>query len=68
MSANEIRYLIFEKYYKELDFLREKVIFQWNAWKKDLYMLENKLIEKIPDPPNAKEHFQSSIRNKTQNQ
>ena len=27
-------------------------------------MLAKKLIEKIPDPPNAKQHYQSFIRNK----
>ena len=27
-------------------------------------LLANKLIEKIPDPPNAKEHYQSFIRKK----
>ena len=34
------------------------VIIQWNAWKKkkDLFLLANKLIEKIPDPRNAKGH------------
>ena len=28
-------------------------------------MLANKLIEKIPNPRNAKEHYQSFIKNKT---
>ena len=32
--------------------------------KKDLLLLPNKLIEKIPDPRNAKEHYQSFIRKK----
>ena len=31
---------------------------------KDLLWLGNKLIEKIPDPCNAKEHFQSFLRKK----
>ena len=35
--------------------------------KKDLLLLENKLIEKIPDPRNAKEHYQSFIRKKRTN-
>ena len=34
------------------------------ALKKDLLLLPNKLIEKIPDPRNAKEHYQSFIRKK----
>ena len=29
-----------------------------------MLLLANKLIEKIPDPPNAKEHYQSSVRKK----
>ena len=29
---------------------------------KDLLLLTNKLRSKIPDPSNAKEHYQSSIR------
>ena len=33
--------------------------------RKDLLSLANKLIEKIPDPRNAKEHYQSFIRKKT---
>ena len=36
--------------------------------KKDLLLIANKLIEKISDPPNAKEHYESFIRKKTQNQ
>ena len=35
--------------------------------KKDLLLLANKLIEKIPDPRNAKEHHQAFIK-KTQTQ
>ena len=30
--------------------------------KKDLLLLANKLIEKLPDPHNAKGHYQSFIR------
>ena len=32
--------------------------------KKDFLLLATKLIEKIPDPHNAKEHYQSFIREK----
>ena len=46
---------------KELDFLRKTAIIQWNTWKKKLF-LANKLIEKITDSRNAKEHYQSFIR------
>ena len=48
-----------------LDFLRKTVISQWNVWKKnDLLLLATKLIEKVPDPHDAKEHYQSFIRKK----
>ena len=33
--------------------------------KKDLMLLTNKLMEKIPDPRDAKEHYQSFIRKKS---
>ena len=33
--------------------------------KKGLLLLANKLIEKVPDPCNAKEHYQSFIRKKS---
>ena len=33
--------------------------------REDLLLLANKLIEKIPAPRNAKEHYQSSIRQKS---
>ena len=46
----------------KLDFLKEAVVIQWNALKKGLLLLANKLIEKIPDPGNAKEQYQSFIR------
>ena len=32
--------------------------------KKDLLLLANKLIEKIPDPRDAKEHYQLFVRKK----
>ena len=49
----------------ELDFPRKTVIIQWNALqKKDLLLLTNKLIQKIFDPRNAKEHYKSLIRKK----
>ena len=58
---------------KELGFLKKTVFIQWNAWKKkktnkkDLLLLTNKLIEKIPDLCDAKEHYQSLIRKKNTN-
>ena len=50
----------------KVDLLRKKFIIQWNVWKKekDLLLLPTQLIEKIYDPPNTKEHYQSFIRKK----
>ena len=32
--------------------------------RKDLFLLANKLIENVPDPRNAKEHYESFLRKK----
>ena len=48
----------------ELDFLKKTVIIQWNIRKKDLRLFATKLTEKIPDPRNAKEYYQSFVRKK----
>ena len=50
---------------KELDFVTKIIIVQWKTWKKDSLLLVNKLIEKIPNPRNTKEHYQLFIRKKT---
>ena len=48
----------------ELDILKKSVIISMKRLnKKDLLLLTNKLIKKIPDPRNAKEHYQSFIIN-----
>ena len=48
----------------ELDFLKKTVIIQRNVRKKDLGLFETKLTQKIRDPRNAEEHYQSFIRKK----
>ena len=50
----------------ELDLLKKEVITQWNGT--FFLFLQNKLIEKIPDPRNDKGPHQSFVRKKTQNQ
>ena len=55
MPINEIRDFTFENYYKRIRFSKE------NSY---LLLLTNKLIETIPDPYDAKEHYQSFIRKK----
>ena len=65
MSANEIRDFIFEKYHKPIGFSKESSYYSIKRFKKkDLLLLGIILIEKIPDPYNAKEHYQSFIRKK----
>ena len=66
MSVNEIREFIFENYYKRIRFSKENSYYSMKRLKKkkDLLLLVNKLIEKIPDPPNAKEYYQSFTKKK----
>ena len=66
MSANDIGDFIFEKYYKRIGFSKESSYYSIKRLKrKDLLLLANKLIEKVPDPHNAKEHYESFIRKKS---
>ena len=58
MSFNEIRNFVFQNSYYSTKGLKGK----------ELFLLVNKLIQKTPDPRNAKEHYQSFLRKKTQNQ
>ena len=55
---------IFENYEKRVGFSKKTVIIQWNIRKKDLELCETKLTQKIPDPRNAEENYQSFIRKK----
>ena len=65
ISVNEIKEFIFENYYKRIGFSKENSYYSMKRLKKkDLLLLANKLIEKIPGPCNAKEHYQSFIRKK----
>ena len=64
MFVNEIRDFIFENYYKQIGILRKKKSYYSikRLKRKDLLLLSNKSIEKVHDPCNAKEHFESSLR------
>ena len=66
MPVNEIGGFIFKNYYKEIEFSKKKKLLfnEMLEKKKDLLLLANKLIEKIPDSRNAKEHYQSLLRKK----
>ena len=62
MSVNDIRDFIFKNYYKRIGFLKEGRYYSMKRLKrKDLLLLANKLIEKVPDPRNAKEHYESFL-------
>ena len=48
ISINEIKNLSLKNIINELDFLKKKVIIHWSTW----------IRPNIPDPRNAKEHYQ----------
>ena len=56
MSANEI--IDFEKNYKRIGFSKENSYYSMKRLKKRFIVAVVKLIEQIPDPRNAKEHYQ----------
>ena len=66
MSVNKARDLIFENCYKRIKFSKEHSYYSMKHLKKkkDFLLLANKLMEKIPNPHNAKEHYLSFIRKK----
>ena len=55
----------FGNYYKRIGFVKERSYYSMGYLKKkDLLLLAIKLMKKIPDPCNAKEHYQSFTRKK----
>ena len=64
MSVNKIRDFIFVNYYKQIGFSRENSFYSIKHQKKKSTFFAAKLTEQIPDPFNAKEHYQSLIRKK----
>ena len=74
MLVKEIIDFIFKNYYKRIRFSKENSYYSMKHLKKNkktkhkyLLLLANELVGKILDPHNAKEHYQASIRKKTQN-
>ena len=66
MSVNQIRDFIYENFYKRIGFCKEISYYSMKRLKrKDLLLLANKLLEKVPDPYNAKEHYESFLRKKS---
>ena len=65
ISVNKIKNFIFENCYKRIWISKENTRhLMKHLRKKYLLLLANKLIEKIPDTRNAREHYQSFIRKK----
>ena len=65
MSFNNNRDFIFENYCERIGFSQEESYYSMKRLKtKDLLLLANKLMEKVPDPCNAKEHYESVLRKK----
>ena len=65
MSINDIRDFIFGNYYKRSGFSKEESYYSMKWLKiKKLLLLAKKLIEKVSDPPNAKEHYVSFLTKK----
>ena len=65
MLVNEMRDFIFENYHKWIRSVQERS-YSWmkRLTKTKMLLLANKLIEKIPNPRNAKELYQSFTKKK----
>ena len=62
MNANEIRDFIYGNYYKRIEFSKEESYCSLKRLKKErLLSLANKLLKNVPDPCNAKEHYESFL-------
>ena len=65
MAVNELRDFICENHYIQIGFVKESSYYSMKRLIcKGLLLLATKLIEKIVDPCNAKEHYQPFIRKK----
>ena len=65
MLVNKVRDSIFENYYKRIGFSNKSSYYSMKRLEKhDFLFLTTKSIEKIPDPCNAKIHYQSFVRKK----
>ena len=65
MTVNELRDFMFENYYKQIRFVKERNHYSMECLKrKGLLMLATKLIENKVDPCNDKKHYQSFLRKK----
>ena len=63
LSVNEIKDSIFKNYYSLIGVSEENSYYSMKSLKREnLLLLANKLKEKILDPRNDKEHYQSFLR------
>ena len=61
----KIKDFILENYHKRIGFSTENSYYSMKRLKKkDLLLLSNKLVEKLTDPQNAQEHYQSFLQKK----
>ena len=70
MSANDIRDFIYENYYKRNGFSKEdsyRLLNSSKKKKKDFLLFGKKLIDKVPDARNVKEHYDLFLRMKNRN-
>ena len=68
MTVKKFRDFIFENYHQRIEFTKENVLFfNTTSEEKDIQLPPTKLTEKIPDLRDAKEHYQTFLRRKTQN-
>ena len=64
-AFNDVRNFIFENYYKRFVFSKGDSYYSMKRLKKkDLWLFAHKLIEKVPNPHNTKEHYESYLRKK----
>ena len=68
MTINEIRKFILRTIIYKLDLQKKQLLFNETSEQKDLQFFGMKLTKKTPDLCDAKEHYQSFLRKKTQNQ
>ena len=61
MAIKKLKDLIYENYNRQIASLKENSSFSTKHQKKDLLLLANKLIEKIPDVTNAKQYYPSCL-------
>ena len=62
IPVNDIRDFIIENYYKRIGFSKEDSYYSMKCLKrKYLLLFTNKLIEKLPDPRNAQDQYESLL-------